>query len=60
MLGAIDLERLEPVVRCGDTINADSTIALFEQLVAFHPMAVAFMSFVTTHLTTVPKHFKTT
>ena len=38
--GAIDLERLEPVVRCDDTINADSSIALFEQLVAFHPMAV--------------------
>jgi len=38
--GAIDLERLEPMVRCDDTINADSTIALFEQLVAFHPMAV--------------------
>ena len=38
--GAIDLERLEPVVCCDDTINADSTIALFEQLVAFHPMAV--------------------
>jgi len=38
--GAIDPERLEPVVRCDDTINADSTIALFEQLVAFHPMAV--------------------
>jgi len=38
--GAIDLERLEPVVRCNDTINADSTIALFEQLVAFHLMAV--------------------
>ena len=37
--GAIDLERLEPVVRCDDTINADST-ALFEQLVAFQPMAV--------------------
>jgi transposase len=30
--GAIDLERLEPVVRFDDTINADSTIALFEQL----------------------------
>jgi len=28
------------VVRCHDTINADSTIALFEQLVAFHPMAM--------------------
>ena len=38
--GAIDLERLEPVVRCHGTINADSTIALFEQLAAFHPMAV--------------------
>jgi transposase len=30
--GAIDLERLAPVVRFDDTINADSTIALFEQL----------------------------
>jgi len=30
--GAIDLERLEPVVRFDDTINADSTIALFEEL----------------------------
>ena len=30
--GAIDLERLEPVVRFDDTINAESTIALFEQL----------------------------
>ncbi len=30
--GAIDLELLEPVVRFDDTINADSTIALFEQL----------------------------
>ncbi len=30
--GAIDLECLEPVVRFDDTINADSSIALFEQL----------------------------
>jgi transposase len=30
--GAIDLERLKPVVRFDDTINAESTIALFEQL----------------------------
>jgi len=30
--GAVDLERFEPVVRFDDTINADSTIALFEQL----------------------------
>lgn len=30
--GAIDLERLEPVVRFDDTINTDSTIDLFEQL----------------------------
>lgn len=30
--GAIDLERLEPVVRFDETINADSTIALFEAL----------------------------
>jgi hypothetical protein len=30
--GAIDLDSLAPVVRFDDTINADSTIALFEQL----------------------------
>ena len=30
--GAIDLERLEPVVRFDETINTDSTIALFQQL----------------------------
>ena len=30
--GAIDIERLEPVVRFDETINTDSTIALFEQL----------------------------
>ena len=30
--GAIDLERMEPVVRYDDTINAESTIALFDQL----------------------------
>ena len=30
--GAIDLERLEPIVRFDDSINADSTIALFAQL----------------------------
>ena len=30
--GAIELEHLEPVVRFDDTINADSTIALFEEL----------------------------
>jgi hypothetical protein len=33
--GVIDLERLEPVVRFDDSINADSTIALFEQLEEF-------------------------
>jgi transposase len=30
--GAIDLERLEPVVRFDDTIDSDSAIALFKQL----------------------------
>ena len=30
--GAIDLQRLAPVVRFDDTINAASTIALFEEL----------------------------
>ena len=38
--GAIDLDRLEPVVRFDDTINADSTIALFKQLEALYPIAV--------------------
>jgi len=35
--GAIDLERLEPVVRFDDSINAASTIALFEQIEAANP-----------------------
>jgi transposase len=30
--GAIDLERLEPIVRYDDSINADSTIALLDQI----------------------------
>lgn len=34
--GAIDLERLEPVTRFDDTINAQSTIALFDQLQELH------------------------
>jgi len=34
--GAIDLDRLEPVVRFDDTIDADSTIALFKQLEALN------------------------
>jgi transposase len=37
--GAIDLERLEAVVRFDDSINADSTIALFEQLEQFYVAA---------------------
>src|SRR5262252_10744470 len=37
---AIDLERLEPVVRFDDTINADSTLASFRQLEAIHVLAV--------------------
>ena len=37
--GVIDLERLEPVVRFDDSINADSTIALFEQLEEFYALA---------------------
>jgi transposase len=37
--GVIDLERLEPVVRFDDSINADSTIALFEQLEQFYAVA---------------------
>jgi transposase len=35
--GAIDLERLEPVVRFDDTINAASTTALFEQIEDANP-----------------------
>ena len=34
--GAIDLERLSPVVRFDDSINADSTIALLKQLEELH------------------------
>jgi len=34
--GAIDLTRLEPVVRFDETIDADSTIALFRQLEALN------------------------
>lgn len=37
--GAIDLGRLEPVVRFDDTINAQSTIALFEELERINPSA---------------------
>jgi hypothetical protein len=37
--GAIDLERMEPVVRYDDTINADSTIALFDQLLVVYAYA---------------------
>jgi transposase len=37
--GAIDLARLEPVVRFDDTIDAASTIALFEQLQALNLVA---------------------
>jgi len=38
--GAIDVENLEPVVRFDDTVNADSTIALFEQLEAINLVAI--------------------
>jgi len=37
--GATDLEHLAPVVRFDDTINAASTIALFEQLEDANPVA---------------------
>ena len=37
--GAIELERLEPVVRFDATIDAVSTIALFEQLAQANPQA---------------------
>jgi transposase len=37
--GAIDLERMEPVVRYDDTINADSTLALFDQLLVVYAYA---------------------
>jgi transposase len=40
--GAIALERLAPVVRFDDTINADSTIALFEQLERVNRVAARF------------------
>jgi transposase len=37
--GAVDLERLEPVVRFDETINAESTLALFDQLQLAYPLA---------------------
>lgn len=37
--GAIDLQRLEPIVRFDDSINAVSTIALLQQLEQRHPDA---------------------
>lgn len=37
--GAIDLQTLEPIVRFDDTINAASTIALFEQIEQANPKA---------------------
>ncbi|CAD7855174.1 MAG: Mobile element protein, partial [Olavius algarvensis Gamma 1 endosymbiont] len=39
--GAIDLDRLEPVVRFDPTIDSDSTLALFAQLEAANPNATA-------------------
>jgi len=39
--GVVDLERLEPIVRFDDPINADSTIALFEPIEALNPAAAA-------------------
>jgi transposase len=38
--GAIDLESLEPVVRFDESINTESTIALFDQLQALNVLAV--------------------
>lgn len=37
--GAVDLERLEPVVRYDDTIDAASTIALFDQILLTYTYA---------------------
>ena len=37
--GAVDIDTLTPVIRYDDTINADSTIALFRQVEARHPTA---------------------
>jgi len=37
--GAVDLERLEPVVRYDDTIDATSTIALFDQILLTYACA---------------------
>jgi transposase len=39
--GAVDLERLEPVVRYDDTIDAASTIALFDQILLAYAYATA-------------------
>jgi transposase len=37
--GAIDLERMEPIVRYDESINADSTIALFAQILLAYAYA---------------------
>jgi hypothetical protein len=42
IIGTIDLERLELVVRFDDTINTDSSIALFEQLEELNLAATLF------------------
>jgi len=39
--GVIDLERLKPIVRFDDSINADSTIALFKPIEALNPAVAA-------------------
>jgi len=59
--GAIDLERLEPVVRCHDTINANSTIAFVRAAHSVLPHGRVHLCYLRQHtLTTVPKQFKTT
>lgn len=37
--GAVDIERMAPIVRYDDTINADSTIALFDQILLAYAYA---------------------
>jgi hypothetical protein len=52
---AIDLERLEPVVRYDDTINADSTLALFDQVLLTYAHAGSWASFAKMPATIAPK-----
>jgi hypothetical protein len=53
--GAIDVETMHAVVRYDDTVDAESTIALFEQIEAPIPRPRPSPSSATTRATTAPR-----